>query len=114
MLWHLALLIWLAGIAPASAAPPLGCLENAAGARWCDSPDWLRPSGRPVQIIVDGPHPATIRRAPVPVSGHPAVVSALPVDALLPWRGVVVPGLSPEVIFLRKADSHIQVTGSKR
>lgn len=115
MLWHLVLVVWLAGAVPASyAAPPLGCLENRAGARWCESPAWQRPVGRPVQMVFDGPHPATIRRAPVPVSAHPAVVAALPVERLLPWRGVMPARGAPEVVVLRKADSHIQVSEAKR
>lgn len=105
MLWHLALFVWLAGAVPASyAAPPLGCVENQAGARWCDWPTWNQSEQRPVQVVFNGPHPATIRRAPVPVSGHPAIVRALPASDLLPWRGPAFAAPGPRVEVVKRSD----------
>lgn len=103
MLWHLAFLLWIAGISPAVAGPPLGCLETSSGARWCDWSSWRVQEQRPVEVVLSGPHPAVIRRAPVPVSGHPAVVSAIPADQLLPWRGSPVYGPGPRVEYLSRS-----------
>lgn len=62
--------------------PPVGCLQTAAGARWCVSDVRLRSA---VSVpVVSGPHPATVVQPARPYYSVGQVVPSLP--ELLPER----------------------------
>lgn len=101
-----AALAWVGGVLPAHAMPPLGCLQNAAGARWCDG-QVLVAQRAPVHLPVGWVHPATVRRAPRPFDAPEAIVQALPVDALVRSPGLRGEGVPSVAVVPRDAGKGI-------
>lgn len=78
---------------PAHAAPPNGCIENSAGARWCEH--WEKHTLEKNQVFSD-PHPATVVRPPQPYHPVGQIVASLPVSGLLPgYAPAFLPQFSP-------------------
>jgi len=72
-------------VSPIFAAPPLGCLENSRGARWCTSYDNDRAEAvGSVPVLSSGPHPATIKKPPRPFEPVGAIVKPIRITEFLP------------------------------
>lgn len=91
MMRFLLVLAWVGGLVPAHAGPPLGCLQNAAGGRWCEG-ERIGVTAVPVRLPDGWVHPATVRRAPRPFEGSEAIVQALPVEQLVRRQTIVGDG----------------------
>jgi len=72
-------------VSPSFASPPLGCLENSMGVRWCQGYERQTQEATEVtDMPIYGPHPATLITPPRPYQGVGQQVKTVDVSLLLP------------------------------